>query len=123
MTNAGRARPALLVMRVRLDANQQAVSRIRFCWRSLCVGCIGSPVKRRSCCGAVAVVTGFAIGYSAVVRPRLLRWGASDEEVHGSLPGCRTDSQRPVCVRREQADDLSDGSVAPAGVDTARRPQ
>jgi hypothetical protein len=47
----------------------------------------GSPVKRRSCWGAVTVVTGFAVGYSAVVRPRLLRWGASDEEVHGSYPG------------------------------------
>lgn len=33
---------------------------------------------------AVGVVMGF---YAALVRPRLLRWGATDEELHGSYPG------------------------------------
>ena len=43
--------------------------------------------KRASQAGAAAVAAGFVTAYLAVVRPRLLRSGATAEEAHGSYPG------------------------------------
>jgi hypothetical protein len=37
--------------------------------------------------GTVAVLGAAAIGYGRVARPRLLTWGATDEEVAGPFPG------------------------------------
>ena len=36
---------------------------------------------------AVAAIALSALGYALAVRPRMLRWGASDEEVRGPYPG------------------------------------
>ena len=36
---------------------------------------------------AAGAVAGFTIGYLKVVRPRLLRWGATVDEMQGSYPG------------------------------------
>ena len=41
---------------------------------------------------AAGAVAGFTAGYLALVRPRLLRWGATVDEVAGTLPGGRVDS-------------------------------
>lgn len=36
---------------------------------------------------SAAVLTFLAVGYMWAVRPRLLRWGATDDEVHATFPG------------------------------------
>ena len=36
---------------------------------------------------AAGAVAGFTTGYLKVVRPRLLRWGATGDEVQGPYPG------------------------------------
>jgi hypothetical protein len=53
----------------------------------------------------VALVSATAVGgavYGLAVRPRISRWGATDEEVRGSLPGDQLDSPhgyRPISTR------------------------
>ena len=41
----------------------------------------------RAAIGIGAFVGAVSAAYFSVVRPRLLRWGANDDEVHGSFPG------------------------------------
>jgi len=53
----------------------------------------------------VALVSATAVGgalYGLIVRPRISRWGATDEEVRGSLPGDQLDNPhgyRPISTR------------------------
>ena len=48
---------------------------------------LASPVRSGPRRRRVALMAGLAVGYLAVVRPRLLRWGASDDEANGLFPG------------------------------------
>ena len=57
---------------------------------------------RGSLVATAAIAGGLAAGYAALVRPRISRWGATDEEVQKTLPGDELKSAygyRPISTR------------------------
>ncbi|GEM_PF-963908 len=63
---------------------------------------VPAPRGRRSSVAVASAVAVAALAYAAVVRPRIRRWGATDEEVIKALPGDELPSPvgyRPVSTR------------------------
>ncbi|HLY21875.1 MAG TPA: nitroreductase/quinone reductase family protein [bacterium] len=65
-------------------------------------GAVPAPRDRRRSLAAASAVAVAGLAYTAVVRPRIRRWGATDEEVAKALPGDELPSPmgyRPVSTR------------------------
>ena len=51
-----------------------------------CSAGVESSLKSKLRCVSVPLIAGLMVGYLAVLRPRMLRWGATDDEVNGPYP-------------------------------------